>query len=125
MGVMTVDDIKKWLKAIGQDRKWLAAQLHATKGTVDQWFSRGFPADKIAMIEMLAQTKSTSGLEVSFTPSEWREIQSAMNNSGYTSQPKFFHDGIMCYAEKLQSEGGSSNKIAGNETTLPPKKRSA
>jgi hypothetical protein len=99
---MTTDQIKAWLKDLRKDRQWLSQQLKATKGTVDQWFSRGFPPGPLAMIKLLMQKQeSTSGLDVQFSPSEWSEIEQAMTNAGYSEQRKFFKDGIMSYAESI------------------------
>lgn len=100
---MKTEEIKRWLKDQQKDRHWLAEQLRATKGTIDQWFSRGFPDGVVAMIKLMMINKSpkTSGLDVEFSPGEWNEITTAMNNAGYTAQRAFFKDGILFYAEDI------------------------
>lgn len=46
--VMDKDGIRLWLKAIGQDRHWLAAKLGVTKRGVDSWLSSSRPIPKSA-----------------------------------------------------------------------------
>lgn len=50
-----VEDIKKWLKAIGKNRQWLAEQTLSSKGTVNNWLSSGkpIPSAKMDLIERL------------------------------------------------------------------------
>lgn len=52
---ITKTDAKAWLKAIGQDREWLAGQCFVTKPTIDGWLrSAGIiPPAKLALIQRL------------------------------------------------------------------------
>lgn len=52
---LTKGDVKHWLKSIGKDRNWLAAQCEIEKGTVNNWLSPSgpFPATAILKIHSL------------------------------------------------------------------------
>lgn len=49
------DDIKKWLRDIGKDRKWLAEQCDVSLSTVNSWLStdRGVAAKAVLVIQHL------------------------------------------------------------------------
>lgn len=48
----TKEEIKKWLKSIGQDRFWLAQQCGVEKGTVDMWLSTNRNISSKAVIKI-------------------------------------------------------------------------
>lgn len=52
---MDPDDIKRWLEEEKKDRRWLAAQCHVSKATVDGWLSAGrtIPPPSLAIIRGL------------------------------------------------------------------------
>lgn len=98
----TNDEIKTWLRKKGESRSWLATQLRATKGTVDQWFSKGFPIWAAKNVQLLALTdQNTGGLQIAFTPEEWNLIQNAMRHAGHTDQNQFFRDAIKAHASLI------------------------
>ena len=103
--IWTTEQIKAWLRKSGKDRLWLAELLKVTKGTLDQYFSRGFPDWAARNVQLLAITKdpSTSGLDIKFSPAEWAVIQEAMSQAGYTDQQQFFRDAIVIYGEQILS----------------------
>lgn len=78
----TKEDVKKWLKAIGKDRFWLAEQCGATKRTVDDWLSTGreIPAKAILAIQRLmnGEADSSPRIVLDFTDDEWFIICEAM-----------------------------------------------
>lgn len=53
----TKDDIKSWLKAIGQDREWLASECGISKSAVDEWFKkrRDIPVSYLLLIQRLME----------------------------------------------------------------------
>ena len=79
---MSKEDVKKWLKAIGKDRFWLAEQCGTTKRTVDDWLSTGraIPAKAVLIIQKLmnGETESSPRLVIEFTDEEWSIICEAM-----------------------------------------------
>lgn len=79
---MSKEDVKKWLKAIGKDRFWLAKQCGTTKRTVDDWLSTGraIPAKAVLIIQKLmnGETESSPRLVIEFTDEEWSIICEAM-----------------------------------------------
>lgn len=78
----TKEDVKKWLKAIGKDRFWLAEQCGTTKRTVDDWLSTGraIPAKAVLVIQQLMNggAESSPRLVIEFTDEEWAIICDAM-----------------------------------------------
>lgn len=53
--MLNAEEIKKWLKASGKNRQWLAEKTLTSKGTVNNWLSAGkpIPPAKLALIEKL------------------------------------------------------------------------
>lgn len=78
----TKEDIKKWLKAIGRDRKWLADQCGVSKRQVDNWFSSSIniSARALLIIQRLmnGEGKSSPRIILDFTDEEWAIICEAM-----------------------------------------------
>ncbi len=99
---MTTPEIKAWLASTGHDRQWLADQIGSTKGTVNQWFYRGFPEWAVLSIGRLAKPPMAQG-ELSFTDSEFDLILEAMRIAGYTKRQEFYRDAITARAEEVAS----------------------
>ena len=60
------EDIKEWLKTIGRDRQWLAAQCgNISKRTVDNWLSspKEIPLATLALIGRLIEDDRLAGIE--------------------------------------------------------------
>ena len=111
---MNKEDIANWLASIGKDRAWLGLQLGHEKSTVDSWFSkRGFPAPALKSIERLMNptVDKTAGLEVSFTASEWAEIEAAMKATGYTRRADFYQDAIIEKATEILAQEAKQPKV--------------
>lgn len=53
--IITLEDIKAWLKKIGKSRQWLADRMKMAKGSIDNWLSGvdPIPQVKLAFIESL------------------------------------------------------------------------
>ena len=108
---MTKDKIRKWLAAKGRDREWLAQQCGASKGTVDQWFYRGFSDSALATIDKLmqldelqsSQATDETGL-IQFSTAEFEEIERARAAVGNPTRPQFYRDAILQYVEDLNAE---------------------
>lgn len=101
---MTKENIRDWLDTIGQDRFWLASQLGSTKGTLDQWFSRGFPEWAEKAIKRIAAQQSSADSDpnsVQFTIAEFEMIDRARRKVGYETRREFYRDAIIEYADKL------------------------
>ena len=97
---MDKDKLKDWLATESHDREWLATQLGCSKGTVDQWFSRGFPDWATKSIERLmrpAGTADSSGFEVSFSAREFEQIEEARKLLGIASRKLFYEEAIAEY----------------------------
>lgn len=85
----TKADIKKWLKASGKSREWLAEQCGVDKRTVDLWLSisRKVPSKAILIIQRLMTEKASPILpqvELDFTDEEWKVISAAMTSTQQT-----------------------------------------
>lgn len=85
----TKADIKKWLKASGKSREWLAEQCGVDKRTVDLWLSisRKVPSKAILIIQRLMTEKASPILpqvELDFTDEEWEVISTAMTSTQQT-----------------------------------------
>lgn len=93
---MKKDEIRYWLISQKRDRAWLAAQIGVSKGTIDQWFSKGFPdwAQKSIARLMNPLQHKASGLELVFTHDEWMEITQAMKIIGHVRHSDFYHYAI-------------------------------
>lgn len=80
--MLTKEDIKKWLKTTGRDRKWLADQCGVSKRQVDNWFSSStnISARALLIIQQLmnGETKSAPRIVLDFTDDEWLIICEAM-----------------------------------------------
>lgn len=74
----TKEDIKKWLKAIGRDRKWLAEQCGVSKRQVDNWFSSSINISARALLIiqrlMSGEADSSPRIVIDFTDEEWEII---------------------------------------------------
>ena len=86
---ISVSDIKKWLKRIKKDRKWLADQLFVSVYTVRNWLAPNssipIPKAKLAFIRSLMEkTQNVECKKVNYddvltfsvrlTPEEWKAL---------------------------------------------------
>lgn len=100
-----IQDIKDWLASTGRDRAWLAEQIGSTKGTVDQWFSKGFPKWARQSISNLMQSRVLEGnLRITLTSDEWEEIDQACTNAGYLDRQSFYRDAIIDLADRINAD---------------------
>lgn len=119
MSALTKTQIQDWLTAkAGGSRDWLAVKLGVSKGTVDQWFSRGFSDSALASIAMameLDRAVSTPGAAsdesalIQFTAGEFERIEAARAAVGSPARPVFYRDAIIAYVEDI--EGGRDDSI--------------
>ena len=101
----TPDDIKKWLKNVGQDRHWLAEQIGSKKHTVDQMFSKGFSEWALRSISNLMRSYGNDGgLKLKLTAEQWEEIDQACSNAGFFNRSDFFREAIIRMATEINSE---------------------
>ena len=99
---ITDDEIRAWFTETKHKRPWLAALLSAKPGSVDQWFSKGFPDWAKTIIALYRENQSNPNLlQLRFNPEEWATIQSAMRNAGYIEQFEFFRDAIVAFAARI------------------------
>lgn len=89
-GMVTPEEIKEFLKEIGEDRHWLATKTHSTKKTVDGWLSAGknIPLAKQDIIRalILARQKTqeedplekVKSVSIRFTAEEWNELMQSL-----------------------------------------------
>jgi len=99
---MRKDKIKSWLADNQKDRAWLAEEIGVSKGTVDQWFSKGFPEWAVKAIERLGeQPLDDAGLEVAFTAAEFELIEAARLLSAHPTRSAFYHTAIMQFTDEI------------------------
>lgn len=119
------DQISRWLDQLEKDREWLARKCGVSKGTVDQWFSRGFSDQALATIGLLMQKEGGAEDEaalISFNATEFEKIDKARRGLGYSSRPPFYSDAILDYVKNWEkSKTGSVLPFAvAAEDTYPP-----
>ena len=109
---MTEPEIRLWLKSSNHTRQWLADQIGCTIGSLNQYFSRGFPDWAIKSISLLANpsASNTAGLEVEFTTREFDRILAAKAISGHETLAGFYEDAILDFAERLLSQENDPQK---------------
>lgn len=110
-------EILAWMRANKMKREQLAGELGASKGTLDNWFSKGFPEWALKAIERLKNPTGdmSAGLEVTFTASEFAEILEAMDIVGCSSLKTFYEEAIRNHVGAiLKSEGKPQTKKATN-----------
>ncbi len=110
-------DILAWMRANKIDREKLAGELGASKGTLDNWFSKGFPEWALKAIDRLKNPTGdmSAGLEVTFTASEFAEILDAMDIVGCSSLKTFYEEAIRNHVGAiLKSEGKTQTQKATN-----------
>lgn len=108
---MDKDTLKGWLTTEGKDRHWLATQLGVSKGTVDQWFSRGFPEWAIKSIERItnpADAKPGGNLEVTFSAEEFERIEAARKLLGIPTRKLFYEEAIDEYTTQILERQASA-----------------
>ncbi len=100
---MDKEKLKGWLTTEGKDREWLAGQLGCSKGTIDQWFSRGFPewAHKSIARLMTPAGTNTSGLEVSFSAQEFERIETARKLLGMDTRKLYYETAISEFTDGI------------------------
>lgn len=99
---MTKDQIKNWLTDNQRDRAWLAQEIGISKGTVDQWFSKGFPEWAVKAIERMGdQPLDACGLDVAFTAAEFELIEAARLLSAHPTRSAFYHTAIMQFTDEI------------------------
>jgi hypothetical protein len=105
---MTKDELKNWLANNQKDRAWLAQEIGVSKGTVDQWFSKGFPEWAIMAIKRMSeQPLDDAGLDVAFTAAEFELIEAARLLSAHPTRSAFYHTAIMQFTDEiLEREAG-------------------
>lgn len=132
MRVIDKVQVTNWLKRHGRDRQWLAEKCHAEIGTVNSWFStRGFSdaakASISALMELDEIKESGPGNDVGsvqFTADEWEKVEMARAVVGNPPRPVFYHNAIMAFVERLQTEEQQAQKKRApptpQSTALPP-----
>lgn len=97
--------LTNWLGSLGKDREWLAGEIGSAKGTVDQWFSKGFPEWAEKSIERLMNPpgNETAGLEVTFTARQFERIEQARQLVGL-KRKEFYEEAITELTDKILAE---------------------
>ena len=103
-------EIRNWLEKRGQTREWLAREIGVSKGTVDQWFSKGFPEWAVKAIQRLdgIPVNATAGLEVTFTSAEFERIERARELSGHSTRAEYYQTAITEYTDKILADEAKS-----------------
>lgn len=125
ISALNKEQISAWLVHLGKDRDWLAQMCGVSKGTVDQWFSRGFSDQALATIGLLMQKEVRPIDEtalIAFNAGEFEKIDRARRGLGYSSRPPFYRDAILDYVQGWEkSHGGAILPFAAAaEDTTPP-----
>lgn len=119
-------EITAWLKAIGQDREWLAAQLKVSLSIVHQWLAPkgSIPDDRLTSIRHLMVREDTANLIgdpegnlVSFTLAEFERIEATRQRLHYESRPPMYRDAILAYIEA--DEAAQSKILPLSKSPLP------
>lgn len=114
----TKDQIRSWLTQMGKDREWLAQQCGVSKGTVDQWFYRGFSDAAVAAISNLMKLHSRTDADdtglIQFTTSEFEEIEKVRFRVGDPPRPQFYRDAILQFVEQILDESAAPAPAPGN-----------
>jgi len=97
------EQITVWLRRDNHDRAWLAEQIGSTLGTMNQWFSKGFPDWALKSIDRLMNPPGSEdgGLEVTFTTREFERIEQARQISGHATRPAFYQDAIREFTDSI------------------------
>jgi hypothetical protein len=107
---MDETEIRKWVDVDERGRAWLADQLAVSKGTVNNWFSLGFPPRVRRAITRLAQRagSDTGSLAVTFTDAQFDRIELARRIGGYPTRAALYKEAIEEFTDKLIAEANRS-----------------
>lgn len=100
---MDKNDIRSWLENRGQTREWMAREIGVSKGTVDQWFSKGFPEWAVKAIQRLdgIAVDPSAGLEVTFSAAEFERIEKARDLSGHPTRAEYYKTAITEFTDQI------------------------
>ena len=123
MSALTKIEIQNWLSEKHDgSREWLSAKLGVSKGTVDQWFCRGFSESALASISMVmeldhASTASASAATdstalIQFTSGEFERIEEARAAVGSPARPVFYRDAIIAYVGEIEEGRDDPGAVA-------------
>lgn len=117
-----VDELKAWLRSKNKTREDFAADLGAKKGTLDNWFSKGFPDWAVKSIARLRSPieSDTSGLEVTFTAAEFELIEKARRLTEHATRSSYYHAAIMDYTDELLAAEKADAKPAAPSVITGP-----
>ena len=129
---MDKEKLKGWLATEGHDREWLASQIGCSKGTVDQWFSRGFPDWAVKSIEKLMRPpewgNDSTGFEVTFTAREFERIEQARKLLGIATRKLYYEEAIAEYTDQILArearearEASEASEASESQTTTAQK----
>lgn len=102
--------VRDWLEATDRSRQWLAEEIGAKLGTVNNWFTEGnFPlwAEK-HIARIMREDEHPS--KVQFTLEEFDNIEAARKLAGYDDRFEFFKDALIKYARSLTSPAEPEQK---------------
>lgn len=114
-----VSKLKTWMRDQNITRSQLAADLGISKGTLDNWCSKGFPEWGIKAVARLMHPLVAEGddLEVSFTTKEFDRIEEARRLVGSPTRKAFYEEAILEYVSHiLAREATEQTKSATNIT---------
>lgn len=114
-----VSKLKAWMRDQNITRSDLAADLGISKGTLDNWCSKGFPEWGIKAVSRLMHPLVAEGddLEVSFTTKEFDRIEEARRLVGSPTRKAFYEEAILEYVSHiLAREDTDQTKAATNIT---------
>lgn len=114
MKTVSIAEVTDFLSRRRKDRAWLAKQVGAVTGTVNNWFSANalpnWAAISIARLIDEYERPTPSATELSFTLEQWKTVQAAAEISGAASVDDFIRQVITQEAERLAEEHRSSAK---------------
>lgn len=114
-----VSKLKAWMRDQNITRSDLAGDLGISKGTLDNWCSKGFPDWGIKAVARLMHPLVAEGddLEVSFTTREFDRIEEARRLVGSPTRKAFYEEAILDYASQILAREAAEQSVA---KPLPP-----
>lgn len=101
--MISTQTAKDWLEKKNLSRQWLADEIGAKLGTVNNWFTEGsFPVWAEKHIARIIR-EDDSPDKIRFTMAEFDLLEAARKLAGYEDRIEFFRDALTKYAESLTS----------------------
>lgn len=115
---MTPADVTRWLKDIGESRKWLADQADVSARTLNNQFSLGRFSKRVEVVikQLMAEQREP---RVRFTPEQWDVVEQARRAAGYSDREAFFVDAILHYSDGILRQRQALRAAEGSRPYRP------